>query len=486
MSEANSWSTLACAIRPLPHVDTPYQFAGKNTVSVVTELANVLGIEELDHEWSFISTDHSETKVNLTVSGMFAVTEQQDIDDRVFKALGVCKESYCIDFFTQPISSDIQWANLQIMFTRNSDQVPIPLIHNQTSQAALNLLLTQFGGIVTKPLWSYSSHLPNGICLNIALPVLYIHHAVSKLDEHLTCEIQKTLKLSGADFDCAVDAVMFSPSLNAVEHSKYGTTAIEYTVKDFCYAVDDQPASIESLTTRKIFDIVQANLRLQAGHINKLTRCLDDDLLFIANPLYDIESLWTRTNDDGTVSSYCDLSFVMNIDVVGPFHFGVILEKSLGVIIDRVPCTSRQVDNICYNMAAFGDLFQSKLSGLSDSNENYAGMQDQTVIFKTETSSIEVLHKLLTEVGKFLELSASVGQFPLEAFSIEPQVTEEMFRVAIGFRTNDAPLIDELRKALNEIRLSDIELSLNSDSFGTPIIKKDNSLSNISTIADLL
>ncbi|OEE35316.1 hypothetical protein A1QO_00725 [Vibrio genomosp. F10 str. ZF-129] len=470
MTEVSNWSTLDIAVKPLDEavqVEGISDELGKDALTAVTSLFDK---NSIDPSWSFFKSSPDIANLNITIKDDKLPNEDHypAILDAIYSSLGLSHLSHDVIINSSSIRNTVDWASLQIIFEANLD-AELPTPPPASISTCIDMILTALGRNVINPIWCFSSDIPQGLILNIALPVSYITHAASKLSEELLKELHEVLLFKKPMIESRIDAVHFCPSIEGVSRSSSGTTGIKYSIDKFCYAVSDTSISFNDLNNDDLTDIIKGNLRLQASKLAGSSRCLDDGMISIGCIEYDPDTFQTRKNGNGEVAHYCDLSFNMNVDLTGPFLFGVYLENEMGTLVGKEICMKRSAEDINYNLSSFGDMFAKRLTGL---NYPYIQMQKQTAIYSSNAKDREALAKLCEEVAHFIELSALTENFPIECFSFEPLADDNnnVYKFALGFQCSDSTLINELQLSLNEIRFNNPDLSYWTDSFTKPLI----------------
>ncbi|MCG9576674.1 hypothetical protein L1D14_10535 [Vibrio tubiashii] len=467
-------------------------------VSLTSETAPTLNFfqtELIDQFWALLSKQCSLTSLSTKWSTVRVTPDGYSIDltiDSAQETLARNRATKIAELFastfnlpTIPKTTNVstqylsganairtKWSCLQVSFSTEIHGVAFPKISTETANKVLDTLCELVGQEVIVREWTFSSTFDNSLSFNMPIPEVYSPLAIELFTKSVQENLLALIKPNKIAMTLSVNLVPFVPHMYAKPFSVDSSSAIRYTVTNFTYAVskNDVPIDPSSMETIVLEDIVRQNLLRAAVPLGYSSKALDPQNFRAVLFDYEPDSIKVEKIDDERYACCCTMSFSMNMDVVGPFFFG--LEDAALVcppeIVQRVPCKSNHQQGMLYNWGAFGDILNLRVSNFG---HDYVSHQSQLVVYHSRAASMDALALLCKRVSDFLEQSAVNDFFPIGCFQLSPHIDKdnEEYSFNLGFANNDSTLIRELLFALNEMRLNDPDLIQTTDSFPVPV-----------------
>lgn len=317
--------------------------------------------------------------------------------------------------------------------------------------------------------WAFPSHISNGIAL--CFPVTG-KEATKALANSSSVDITKVIEQLGYKADSVeggFEITGFMPSIRAVSISSSGTNGVTYQIGRFCLGpAEEAPQSPQDVPEHEYLDIIESDLRTQAGLLQSHNPALNRGNLCIGNLKVSAES---HLHEHASVTyRVCDISFTANIDIVGPFRFGHETgDYELGRIETKQVGQYRNLDGIIYNKAAFIELLAFRTGGLS---RPYTDFQNSFGVFSTEAENLQTLELLAEEISQYI-LNVNEHLEPINQNVIAIAAKENPPALAVKIHTSDNSLLAEFRHTLNEIRLDNPALARSTNSFPNALIVND-------------
>lgn len=347
------------------------------------------------------------------------------------------------------------WVSLQISLTSTNEQLEVP-----TSLAISQLpSLTDLYKLTIND-WVFTNSIDNGFSLNLPINKIEAENALklgTKLDKE---QLSKELGLKDHSIAMNVSLCDFHPSITAVQVSQTGSSSIHYEIENFCFGIHEREFDPFSLNTDELSELVRKSLILQCNNLEIDHHALKPEYFSAGMFAIFDETIDVVECVEGK-ATVANISFSMNVSIIGPFTIGTENNMGLGQISSRKPNPDKFNYDVNYNTFAFTELLQREI------NHSPAFLENQTALYAYISSceDVDTLSKINNNITDYLiKVIQAIGPNN-NLFKIEKQSTPPTF--AVFLKCINSTVVEEFKYALNEIRMSS-DISTQSTTYFSP------------------